>query len=60
MTKKLTTPKKVYDDYCFDLVVNGGFFDSKTQRSVSYVTIDGEVVADVENNISLMEQLKEL
>ncbi|MBQ7287666.1 MAG: phosphodiester glycosidase family protein [Candidatus Gastranaerophilales bacterium] len=59
MTKKLTTPKKVYENCCFDLVVNGGFFDSKTQRSVSYVTIDGEVVADVENNISLMEQLKE-
>ena len=41
------------------MVVNGGFFDTKTQRSVSYLTIDGEVVADVENNVSLMEQLKE-
>ena len=44
---------------CFDLVVNGGFFDVKSQRSVSYVVIDGQMVADVENNANLMNQLKQ-
>ena len=58
MTKKLTTPQRVYEDNCFDLVVNGGFFDVKNGKSVSYVTIDNEMVADVEENIKLMKELK--
>ena len=58
MTKKLTTPQVVYDDNCFDFVVNGGFFDVKNGKSVSYVTIDNELVADVEDNIKLMKHLK--
>ncbi len=58
MAKKLTTPQKVYDDNCFDFVVNGGFFDVKTGNSVSYVTIDNTLVADVEDNIKLAKQLK--
>ena len=57
MANKLTTPKKLYEDECFDLVVNGGFFDVKTGKSVSYVTIDNEMVADVEDNIKLMNSL---
>ena len=36
VTTKLTTPQKVYDDNCFDLVVNGGFFDMKNGKSVWY------------------------
>ena len=51
VTSKLTTPQKVYDDNCFDFVVNGGFFDVKTGKSVSYVTIDNELVTDVAFNI---------
>ena len=58
VSKKLTTPKKVYDDNCFDLVVNGGFFDVKSGKSVSYVTIDNKLVADVEDNIKLTSELK--
>ena len=58
VTSKLTTPQKVYDDNCFDFVVNGGFFDVKTGKSVSYVTIDNELVTDVEDNIKLVRQLK--
>ena len=57
MTKNLTTPQKVYEDECFDLVVNGGFFDVKTGKSVSYVTIDNELVADVQDNIKLVNEL---
>lgn len=58
MTKRLTTPQVVYDDNCFDFVVNGGFFDVKNGKSVSYVTIDNELVADVENHVQLMKSLK--
>lgn len=58
MTNKLTTPQKVYDDNCFDFVVNGGFFDVKTGKSVSYVTIDNKLVSDVEDNIKLSQDLK--
>lgn len=58
MTNKLTTPQKVYDDNCFDFVVNGGFFDVKTGKSVSYVTIDNQLVSDVEDNIRLSQDLK--
>ena len=59
VTSKLTTPQKVYDDNCFDLVVNGGFFDVKTGRSVSYVTIDNVMVEDVETNRKIVNELKE-
>lgn len=58
MTKRLTTPQKVYEDECFDFVVNGGFFDVKNGKSVSYVTINNELVADVEQNIKLTKELK--
>ena len=58
MAKKLTTPQIVYEDNCFDFVVNGGFFDVKNGKSVSYVTIDNELVADVEDNVKLMRELK--
>lgn len=53
------TPKKIYNDCCFDLVVNGGFFDVDNQKSVSYVTIDNKMVADVEDYEELCKQLKE-
>lgn len=58
MTTKLTTPQKVYDDNCFDLVVNGGFFDVKNGKSVSYVVIDNEMVSDVKTNEQLIQDLK--
>lgn len=35
-------------------VVNAGFFDPKNQKTVSYVTIDGQVVLDPKENENLM------
>jgi len=58
VTSKLTTPQKVYDDNCFDLVVNAGFFDVKNGKSVSYVVIDKNLVSDVEWHTDLVESLK--
>lgn len=58
MTSKVTKPEKLYNDNCFDLVVNGGFFDVKTGASVSYVTIDNELVSDVMQNKKLVSDLK--
>lgn len=58
VTLKLTTPKKVYDDNCFDLVVNGGFFDVQNGKSVSYVIIDNELVGDPERHFELVENLQ--
>ena len=57
MTPVLTTPKKLYEDECFDLVVNGGFFDVKNGKTVSYVTIDNELVGDVKKYTELVEKL---
>ena len=58
VTPNLQMPQKVYEDNCFDLVVNAGFFDVKTGKSVSYVTIDENQVADVMENQTLIESLK--
>lgn len=54
---RLTMPKKIYEDNCFDLVVNAGFFDVKNGKSVSYVTIDNKIVEDVEENKELTDSL---
>ena len=59
VSKKLTTAQKVYDDNCFDLVVNGGFFDVKNGKSVSNIVIDNEIKEDVENYNELIEGLKQ-
>ena len=58
VTKRLMTTQKVYDDNCFDLVVNGGFFDVKNGKSVSHVIVDEEIVGDLEDHIQLVENLK--
>ena len=58
VTPTLQMPQKVYDDNCFDLVVNAGFFDVKTGKSVSYVTIDNKMVSDVKENDSLIKSLE--
>ncbi len=58
MTRTVQTPQKVYDDNCFDLVVNAGFFDVKTGASVSYITLDGKMISDVEDNTQLIQNLK--
>lgn len=58
ITKNLTTPKKVYEDNCFDLVVNGGFFDVDNGKDASYVTIDNVLVGNIEKHYTLIENLK--
>ncbi|MBR6163122.1 phosphodiester glycosidase family protein [bacterium] len=49
----LVTTRTLFDDQKYTLVVNGGFFDGKNKKSVSYVTIDGEMVANPQNNENL-------
>ncbi len=51
----LKTSKEVYEETGARLVVNAGFFDPKNQKSVSYVTINGQVVLNPQNNENLME-----
>ncbi len=58
MASKLTTPKKVYDDNCFEFVVNAGFFDVKNGKTVSYVTIDNKLVGDVKEYTELVQSLE--
>lgn len=58
VSKNLKTPQRVYDDNCFDFVVNAGFFDVKNGKSVSYVTIDNKEVSDLEKNIVFLETIK--
>lgn len=58
VTPKLMTPEKVYDDNCYDLVLNGGFFDIVNGKSVSYVIIDGKMEANVREYSELVENLK--
>lgn len=59
VSKKLTTPKKVYDDECFDLVVNAGYFDVKNGKSVSYIVVNNELISDPKDNPELTESLKQ-
>ena len=53
--KELKTNKEVYDETGARLVVNAGFFDPKNQKTVSYVTINGQVVLNPEHNENLIE-----
>jgi len=58
VAKKITTPRNVYNDNSFELVVNGGFFDVKNGKSVSNIVIDGELKENIENNLKLAQDLK--
>lgn len=51
----LKTNLEVYNETGARLVVNAGFFDPKNMKTVSYVTIDGQVVLNPQNNESLMQ-----
>ena len=50
----LVTTKQVFDEQKYTLVVNGGFFDLKNKKTVSFVVIDGETVADPNDNENLI------
>lgn len=54
VVENLTTNKEVYDANKLKLVVNAGFFDPKNQQTISYVTIDNQVVLDPSKNSNLM------
>lgn len=58
MTPYVVTPKKLYEDNCYELVVNAGFFDVKNGKSVSYIVTDGNMISDVQENTQLVESLK--
>lgn len=50
----LCTNKEVYNAKKPKLVVNAGFFDPKNKQTISYVTIDNQVVLDPTKNLNLM------
>ena len=58
MPKNLMTTKKVYDDNCYDFVVNAGFFNVKNGRTVSSVTINNKVEGSIENYPDIVSSLK--
>ncbi len=51
----LITTHQLYDEKKLTLVVNGGFFDGKNKKTVSYVVIDGETVANPTDNENLID-----
>lgn len=51
----LTENREVYKNLNSKFVVNAGFFDPKNQQTVSYVVINGQVVADPEENENLVQ-----
>lgn len=58
ITPRLTTTGKLYQQDCFELVVNGGFFDVQNGKTVSYVTIDNKMVGDVKEYKELTNNLE--
>ena len=52
---QLATNNEVYEKLRVRLVVNAGFFDPKNQQTVSYLTLDGNLVLDPHNNKNLMD-----
>ncbi len=58
MPIKVETPLKAFNNNPYDLVVNASFFDVKTGKSVSDVTIDYKELCNIDNDTALVEQLK--
>ena len=53
----LKTAREVFKENNFDFVINGGFFDPNTAKSVSYVVIDGKKVGTPFESIQMIENL---
>ena len=49
------TSENVYNNNKFELVVNGGYFDFKNKKTVSFVVKDGEIVLDPMKNEHLSD-----
>ncbi len=54
VVENLETNESVYNRLEPKFMVNTGFFDPKNQKTVSYIVIDGEIVANPKDNESLM------
>ena len=54
VSEKLETNENVYKKTGAKLVINAGFFDPKNQKTVSYITINGNLKESPENNENLM------
>lgn len=57
VVKGLKTNESVYKSLDPRFVVNAGFFDPKNKKTVSFVTVNGQVVLNPENNENLMDNL---
>lgn len=53
----LKTSSEVFKQNNFEFVVNGGFFDPVTQKSVSYVTVDSKEAGTPFESIEMIENL---
>lgn len=53
----LKTAREVFKENDFDFVVNGGFFDPNSAKSVSYVVIDSKVVGSPFEGMEMIENL---
>ena len=51
----LKTNREVYDETNARLVINAGFFDPKNHQTVSYLTLNGNLILNPHNNKNLME-----
>lgn len=58
MSDRLKTPRRIYENNDFELVVNGGFFDVKNGKSVSHVIINNEDVSNLDKNIAFLETME--
>lgn len=54
VVENLETNESVYNRLEPKFMVNTGFFDPKNQKTVSYIVINGEIVANPKDNESLM------
>ena len=53
----LKTAREVFKENNFDFVINGGFFDPKTSKSVSYVMIDKKMMGTPFESMEMIEKL---
>ena len=53
----LKTSREVFKENDFDFVINGGFFDPNSAKSVSYVVIDSKTVTSPLESLGLIESL---
>lgn len=55
LSNKLETVEAVAEKTGAKVAINGGFFDPNNEQTISFITVDGVIVADPRQNKSLME-----